>query len=434
MGVVDAVFGQSNALTELGPIQPEVFLSFVLWHLALLYAVPVIFWDYEIGILTLRNWQHRRSSPDDLGWELDAIQARIITIDNADIVQQTVDSLPDALTDVVVVAESPIAVKDATVLVVPSEFECTATNKGRAVEWARREHPTDREYVLYLDEDTDASALTDLTSNADIIQFRERPVKTSGMLPYLSEIHRIGFNVEQRSFPFFQIPFYAWGGGIAIRSSLEDTVTWDTATIVEDSVFTWRAVIEHGATLTVADVYLANQAPPSVMAMIKQRRRWLTGTRQRHDMLPFRYRLLYDMRDLGWALSTFGPVLWAVSIVSYVGLVDVTLLPIFFPEAYIALSLTLLAHVYAWSVIGLLTYRPPAVVWALLLVFTPFVVTIHSIGALYGAVKPAKTFDVTKKIVATLDTDGGRRGSADEIPEADDTKNSVASANAEDRP
>lgn len=384
---------------------PEVFLSFVLWQLALLYAIPVLFWDFELGVLWVRNWQNRRSTKPGIEWELDAVQARIITIDNAAVVQQTVDSLPPALTDVVVIAETPLDIDGAEVLVVPAEFSCTATNKGRAVEWARRHHATDREYVLYLDEDTDASNLTGLDSNADIIQFRERPTRTGGLLPYLAEIHRIGFNVEQRSFPFFQLPFYAWGGGIAIRSSLEDAVTWDTPTIVEDSVFTWRAILKHNATLKVADVYLANQAPPSIWAMMKQRRRWLTGTRQRHEMLPMQYRLLYDTRDLGWALSTFSPLLWLASAASYRGLIDLSLSPLFFPGAYMALTLTLLGHVYAWSLLGLSTYRPPIGVWVLLLLLTPFIVTIHSIGALYGFLRPARTFAVTRKVLSS--TDGG---------------------------
>lgn len=393
---------------------PEVFVSFVLWQLALLYAVPVVFWDFELAVLWIRNWQNRRAGDREVEWELDAVQARIVTIDNAAVVQRTVDSLPDALTDVVVVAERPISVRGAEVLVVPSEFTCAATNKGRAVEWARRFHSTEREYTLYLDEDTDASALTGLTSNADIIQFRERPTRTGGLIPYLSEIHRIGFNTEQRSFPFFRLPFYAWGGGIAIRSSLEDAVTWDTPTIVEDSVFAWRAILEHGATLEVSDSYLANQAPPSVWAMIKQRRRWLTGTRQRNDMLPFQYRLIYDVRDLGWALSTFGPVLWALSAASYLGFVELSLLPVFFPEAYIALTLTLLGHVYAWSVIGLVMYRPPLVVWVVLLLFTPVIVTVHSAGALYGLVRPARTFAVTRKVVTGDESDAQPAADADE--------------------
>jgi len=437
MGAFDpdggVALGQAVGPAEWMTLQPEVLLSFVLWHLALLYAIPVVFWDYEIAVLTLRNRQNRRDATADVAWELDAVQARIVTIDNADVVQQTVDLLPDELSDVVVVAEAPIAVDGAKVLVVPPEFECAATNKGRAVEWARRTYSTDKEYVLYLDEDTDASSLTELGSNADIIQFRERPVRTVGLLPYLSEIHRIGFNVEQRSFPFFQIPFYAWGGGIAIRSSLEDAVTWDTPTIVEDSVFTWRAVLEHGATLEVADVHLANQAPPSVRAMIRQRRRWLTGTRQRHDMLPFHYRLLYDARDLGWALSTISPILWVASAASFVGLVDVSLLPVFFPEAYMILTLALLGHVYAWSVLGLSIYRPSVGVWVLLLVFTPFVVTVHSAGALYGAIRPAKTFVVTEKVVSAAGGDLGRRGVADGVVDASEADDRAASAALEDR-
>jgi hypothetical protein len=387
--------------------RPDIFVTFVLWQLALLYAVPVLFWDFELGVFWLRNWQNRHGRDADVEWGLDAVQVRIVTIDNADVVQQTVDALPDAVEDVVVIAEREIEVAGATVLAVPPAFECAATHKGRAVEWARRHHPTDREYVLYMDEDTDATDLSGIPSNADIVQFRERPSRSGGILPYLAEIHRIGFNVEQRSFPFFRLPFYAWGGGIAVRSSLEEQVTWDTRTIVEDSVFAWRAVLERDATVDVVDVYLSNQAPPSVWAMIKQRRRWLTGTRQQRGLLPPQYQLMYQIRDLGWALSTFGPILWLLSGLSYVGLIEVPLQPVFFPEAYTALTVGLLAHVYVWSVVGVLTYRPGLVVSVLLLAFTPVVVTIHSIGALYGLVRPAQGFAVTRKVVR-----GGREGGA----------------------
>lgn len=386
---------------------PDIFVAFVLWQLALLYTVPVIFWDFEVAVYWLRNRRNKRDRLDDIEWGLDALEVRIVTIDNADVVQQTVNALPDGIDDVIVIAERPIEVVGATVLAVPPEFECAATHKGRAVEWARLNHPTDREYVLYMDEDTDASALRGIPSNADIVQFRERPARSGGFLPYLAEIHRIGFNVEQRSFPFFRLPFYAWGGGIAIRSSLEDRVTWDTETIVEDSVFAWRAVLEWDATVDVVDVYLSNQAPPSVWAMIKQRRRWLTGTRQQRGRLPPQYQLMYQIRDLGWALSTFGPVLWLLSGLSYVGLIEVQLLPVFFPEAYAVLTIGLLAHVYVWSIVGLVTYRPPVSVSVLLLLFTPIIVTIHSIGALYGLLRPAQGFAVTRKVIRGKDGQSG---------------------------
>lgn len=378
---------------------PDVFATFVVWQLALLYAVPVLFWDFEVTVYLLRNWQNRRGRDADVEWGLDALQVRIVTIDNAELVQQTVDALPDGIADVIVIAERPIEVTGATVLAVPPEFECAATHKGRAVEWARRHYPTDREYVLYMDEDTDATDLSGIPSNADIVQFRERPSRSGGFIPYLAEIHRIGFNVEQRSFPFFKLPFYAWGGGIAIRSSLEERVTWDTETIVEDSVFTWRAVLEWDATVDVVDVYLTNQAPPSVWAMIKQRRRWVTGTRQQRGLLPPQYQLMYQIRDLGWALSTFGPALWLLSGLSYAGVIDVPLQPVFFPEAYTVLTVALLAHVYVWSTVGLLAYRPGLVTSVFLLAFTPVVVTIHSIGALYGLLRPAQGFAVTRKVV-----------------------------------
>lgn len=45
------------------------------------------------------------------------------------------------------------------------------------------------------------------------------------------------------------------------------------------------------------------------------------------------------------------------SALTYVGVETVPLTVLVLPEVYIALALVLLAHVYLWSVLGLLYYR-----------------------------------------------------------------------------
>jgi len=398
-GVIDAFWSTVHG-------SPGLVMTFVLWQLVLLYTLPVSFWAYLFVYYVWNQYRPKRGPDHDISveWTPDAVQVRILTIDNESVVQDTVDALPDTLTDVMVVAEADIAVAGADVVVVPEDFTCHyALFKGRAIEYARLHHPTDKEYVLYLDEDTHVPSFDGIPSNADIVQFRERPVRTGGLLPYLAEIHRIGFNIEQRAFPYLRVPFYAWGGGIAIRRSVEDEVTWDSDTIVEDSVFTWRAVLEQGATFEVVDVFFENQAPPSVRSMISQRRRWLTGTRSKAQLLPLDYRVLYHFRDIGWAISVFGPVFWVASAFAYAGIQIVPLTVLVLPDVYVALSLILLAHVYFWSVLGLIYYRERPLVWTVLLTLTPFIVLIHSLGALYGIVAPAKQFAVTEKVSSAAD-------------------------------
>jgi|GEM_PF-494781 len=385
---------------------PALVMTFVLWQLVLLYTIPVSFWSYLFVFYLWKHYRPTRRGDDEVSieWTPDAVQVRVLTIDNENVVQETVDSLPDTLSDVVVVAEADIDVDGADVVVVPESFTCEfAQFKGRAIEYARIHHPTDKEYVLYLDEDTRIPSFDGIPSNADIVQFRERPVRTGGILPYLAEIHRIGFNIEQRAFPYLRVPFYAWGGGIAIRRSLEDRITWDTDTIVEDSVFAWRAVLDEDATFEVVDTFFENQAPPSVRAMIGQRRRWLTGTRSKSRLLPWDYRILYHFRDIGWAVSVFGPVFWVTSALTYAGIETIPLTVLVLPEVYVALSLVLLAHVYLWSLLGLIYYRERPHIWLGLLVLTPFVVLLHSAGALYGILSPARQFAVTEKVSNTVE-------------------------------
>lgn len=128
-------------------------------------------------------------------WGLDDIQVRVLTIDAEPVVQQTVTALPDALADVRVIAETPMDIDGIQVHVVPGTCECTATNKGRAVEWASRNVDAAEEYLLYLDEDTIVTELTGLP-DADFVQFTEKPIYTGSRRTYLCEVFRTGYQFE----------------------------------------------------------------------------------------------------------------------------------------------------------------------------------------------------------------------------------------------
>jgi hypothetical protein len=356
-----------------------------LWIALALYGLSAVWWILEATVLARGG----RVDPEEVAWGYEDVQVRILTIDAEPVVQATVNAVPDGLDDVRVIAEAPIDVDGASVHVVPEEFECVATNKGRAVEWARRNVPCEREYVLYLDEDTIMAGFEGLP-DADVVQFTEKPLYTGSRIAYLSEIFRVGYQYEQFAFHRLRYPLYAWGGGVAVRHSLEQSITWDAATITEDTNFIWRAADEVGVSFAVLDVRFRNQAPPSLRAMAKQRRRWISGTRADGGLLPLRYRPVYYTRVIAWSLSPLVPVLVFVAAV--------------FPgtapgmEWYRTASIALFGVLFVYTLVGAAAYDKHPLTWPLYLLSTPVAFLAHSVGALWGLVSPVTTFEVTEKV------------------------------------
>jgi len=360
----------------------------LLWVALLLYAFSVSWWLFEVVVLS-RGWNRH----GDDNWEDSDIQVRILTIGSEAVVQATVNSVPGTIDDIHVIAERDISIEGATVHVVDEAFECAATNKGRAVEWARQHVPCDREYVLYLDEDT-LMAGFDGVPDADIVQFSEKPIYTGSRLTYLCEIFRVGYQFEQLGFHRLRYPLYAWGGGVAIRHEIEDEITWDVATITEDTNFIWRAAETRDLTYRLVDARFRNQAPPSIRSLIKQRRRWISGTLRDGGLLPLAYRPLYYTRIIAWAFSPFVPVL---ILVAY-------LFPGTAPsmELYSTISLVLVTMLFVYTGAGIVGYRKHPILWPILLVLTPLAVFAHSVGALWGLIRPIETFEVTEKVDPTV--------------------------------
>lgn len=358
----------------------------LLWVVLLVYGSSALWWLFETTILS-RGW---RVGADELEWGFDDVQVRVLTIDAEAVVRTTVDAVPDEITDVRVVAEEELCVDGASVHVVPDEFACEATNKGRALEWARRNVPCDTEYVLYIDEDTLMAGFAGIP-DADVVQFTEKPLYTGSKLAYLAEVFRIGYQFEQVGFHRLRYPLYAWGGGVAVRSSLEDRITWDAATITEDTNFIWRAANARELSFRVLDSRFRNQAPPSLRAMIKQRRRWISGTTSDGGILPRYYRPLYYTRIIAWAFSPFVPLLLGIGY----------LFPRSVPTlaTYRAVSLAFASMLFVYMIAGLWGYRKHPLVWPIFVLCTPAAVCVHSIGALWGLLRPVDTFEVTEKVM-----------------------------------
>jgi hypothetical protein len=376
--------GLSHLESIVNQISPKAALLGLLTVVIAAYALSTLFWLVE-SVLTRGGVV----DPEDFEWGLDEIQVRVMTIDNAEVVQATINSLPDEIADVRVVAEREIDIEGATVHVVPEVFTCEARHKGRALEWARRSIPCDTAYVLYLDEDTIVANLTGVP-NTDVVQFTELPLYTGSRIGYLYEVFRIGFQYEQRAFHRFKYPLYVWGGGIAIKKSVEDRITWNYPTVTEDTAFVWRAARNASFTYSVVDAEFRNQAPSSVRGMFKQRRRWMSGTRAATSVLPWTYRAFVSTRAVIWGLSPLIVVLAVVS--AFVA-------PEFADMPYLdTVLVTLLVYLHSVSLLGARIYGLGPLGILVSVVLTGPLVVLNTAGALWGLLSPVKNFSVTEKV------------------------------------
>ena len=376
------------ALAGLGAVFPVGgpawrLLELVVWAATGLFAATAVLWTaltYVVGA--------GYEPPDPVHGPGD-VQVRILTIDAESVVQATVDALPESLGDRHVIAEEPIDVDGAEVHVVPDGFDCAAVRKGRAIEWARRSLGTDREYVLYLDEDSHLASFEGLP-DADVVQLREQPRRTGSVLSYLADVYRMGVQLEQRAFARLSIPLFAWGGGIAVRSALEDEVTWDRETLVEDTAFVWAAARERDIDFALARATCRNEAPPSLGEITQQRRRWAAGNVEAASLLPARYRLLTRVRNLAWALS---PVVSLLAVP--LALLGVTVV---YGGLFLAASALLAAFTAFWFLRGVAYYGARRLKWALALPLAPLVTVVHSMGTVAGILHPPDGFRVTRKV------------------------------------
>ncbi len=354
-----------------------------LWAVTLLFGGTAFVWF----VLTAIVGAGHETPANEYG--LDEIQVRIMTVDAAEVVQETVDSLPDGLDDVHVIAETPIDVTGATVHVVPDDFTCRAVRKGRAQEWARQALACQKEFVLYLDEDSLVESLDGLP-DADIVQLREKPRRTGSNLSYLADIYRMGVQFEQRAFARLSIPLFAWGGGIAVRTEVEEMTTWNRETLVEDTAFVWAAFQEFDVTFALSDAVCRNEAPPSLYEILQQRRRWAAGNVQASTMLPLRYELLTRVRNYAWALSPIVTLL-----VVPLSLLSVTII---YGGLFFIASMALAVCTLGWYLLGVVYYGGDHRQWLLALPLAPVVTIVHSMGTIAGILNPPETFRVTTKV------------------------------------
>jgi hypothetical protein len=314
-------------------------------------------------------------------WKKDDIQVRVMTVGtNREVIQRTVDTADQYFDDIHVVSEEKVDIRKAEVHVVPESFESDAIRKGRASDWAVKNIDHDREYNLYLDEDTIVTGF-DGIPDFDIVQFLELPQYNGSYLTYLTEVSRVGYQNEMMLFPYTKYPPYLWGGAVAIRTDVEKDVGWERESITEDTAFLWEAV-NNEASLGITKQWYKNQSPPNIRSLIEQRRRWVAGTIQGLQYLPLVWKLIVSVRTIMWVFSM---------LTLYVIIVG------FVIEFQLWLMIVLFIPLVAWSIIGTKRYDRRIINMTFTIVLFPIIHTINAVGVLYGITRPPEDFEVTEK-------------------------------------
>ena len=385
--------GTVTVLAAVATLAPWLTLGVVDWPAVfelLMVGTTALFTATALVWVVLTYVVGAGYEPPEPEYGTDEIQVRILTVDAAGVVQSTVDSLPSEFDDVHVVAEAEMDIDGASVHVVPDAFESKAVRKGRAIEWARQHLSSAHEYVLYLDEDSLVESFDGLP-DADVVQLRERPRRTGSVFSYLADVYRMGVQIEQRAFARLSIPLFAWGGGIAVRQSVEQEVTWDRETLVEDTAFVWAAAQRlDDFSFELSTATCANEAPPSLTEILQQRRRWAAGNLEASADLPRRYQILTRVRNYAWALSP--GVTLVVLPLSMLGIGVVA------TGLFALMSLGLGVLTLFWYLRGVVYYGRSKLAWALAVPLAPLITVVHSMGTVAGILDPPREFRVTKKV------------------------------------
>lgn len=359
-----------------------MILTIIVYLALSVFLVGTVCWAVLVILGLLSSEPERVHGSDD-------VQARIVTVGTVDqTVRRTANEATNYFDDVHIVSEQQFpAPPGVNVHVVPDDYESTAHGKARALDWAAQAIPCDRKYVLYLDEDTIVTGF-DGVPDRDIVQFLERTTKTGSRLSWYTEVFRMGFQQEMYGFRWLPYPLYLWGGGVAIRKSVEDDIGWDCDSITEDTLFLWRAM-DDGYDYTVTSQRWTNQSPPNLSELVDQRKRWLSGSMSDISVLPVRWRFLVLARNGTWALST-----------ATIGVIALGVLFVSIPLVFLV-ALTI--GVVSWPIVGAVVYRGHVRWYRLLfvavlgIVLYPIVHTLNGIGVISGLLRPADEFTVTEK-------------------------------------
>lgn len=351
-------------------------LEFIIGSIIIMYTSCLLL-RFGIWLNYILSGQ-KYSAEESVDWS--NVTIRVLTVgESRKTVQKTVDSISDTDASVQVVSEKSIDIDDAKVHKVPQNFEIQADDKARALEWANR-NLDKREYILFLDEDS-ALTSTEEIPKGDLIQLREKPFRSNSIMCWYAGIQRVGVEEESCYFDDSDPP-YVWGGGLLIRSEIEDEIGWNFGTIREDEKFADLATTE-GYTYNVVEYpQIVNDSPLGINEIIQQRRRWNSRN------IPFLQRIKKEAKNfrtsLVWGINSLILPLTIIALLINNSILYLLLLPSIVPNL-------------VWTLRGAVNYDIHIIHYPVIILTLPVISFYNGFGNLYSLFNPIDEFNVTEK-------------------------------------
>jgi egghead protein (zeste-white 4 protein) len=320
------------------------------------------------------------------------------------------------------VTDMPVNVGADKHLVVPEYYETPhhAKYKARALEFARVIRPTNESlgddiWILHLDEESIITPEAIEGINHYINQPSNQNTIGQGEIKY--NAHKYGNNLLitaidslrtgddlgrfRFQYKMFKKPLFGMHGSfVLVPSLLEDHIGFDLGTkgsITEDAYFALICAAQ-GIKFGWVEGFIREQSPFTLLALLKQRRRWITGL----HLLVFDKTISRKQRWILGVNMTLWRAAWISPIITIINfLMGGSALPF-----YLVLSASLVSGMVGVvymvgayrNIIGAnLHWSRQVTIWSLSLILVPVCCIIEGIAVLYSILYPINTFDVVAK-------------------------------------
>jgi beta-1,4-mannosyltransferase len=333
------------------------------------------------------------------------------------LIQDSVNSITDSCLKVgftnyeikVVVDAIDTGIPNVETILVPPEFTCLSRYKARALHYALRYLPDDKNvWILHLDEDAKVTPQC-VSRVVDYIEKGGNPVANGPtVFPFDGNIFTF-YAEAQRHWTFYWLidqeksSTVHWlnGSNLLIRSDVEHAVGWNFVNcfISEDARFGYEATKKLGPVFGWHGGLTIETPPASVAGVIKQRKRWFYGS-----ILNLRYvpRARLPRRIYSITAWLDGLILTASFLVIITGIgrgfwFSSTLIPKLMTLTAIFWLSRYELGVYQNLRFSRVSSFKKALLFLAIIPLAPFIDLICNLPTVLALIRPPKSFEITAK-------------------------------------
>lgn len=380
-----------------------------------------------IGLIFGSPWhEEQKAAREWIGW--DTTKRLVVTYvsrgDNALALERAIASSKLILEDLGVqywieaITDMPVSVGADTHWLVPPSYVTPngAKYKARALHYASQMRVAKRnDFIIHLDEE---SVLTPqvihgihkfIHSSRSLLRIGQGEIKYNAhnygknILITCIDAIRTGDDLGRfrTQYKVFGRPLFGMHGSFFIVPALlERKIGFDLGgkgSITEDAYFALICA-DRGVRFEWVEGFIREQSPFTLLALLKQRRRWITGLRllMWDRTISFRQRLILGVNMMLWRAAWVGPVVTLWNLIGGGSVVPPWATTL---SAFLSGMVVVVYMVGAYrnvTDIDLPTWKQ-VMIWVMSGILVPIACAIEGIAVLYSIVQPVKVFEVVEK-------------------------------------